>query len=149
MPNHYPLKSPSFSLDQNPTPKIEQTVKANFWMDILVSWKWRYMFACLKHPNVVSMLGQRQRRWPNIETALGEWSEFAWIRIKRGGGGSGGKSRCPYDVFGGFLHIIWQYATAGDLLCILSAHPLPGCHSNIFSWRPVEWWAWESGELDQ
>ena len=28
-------------------------------------------------PNVVSMLGQRQRRWTNIETALGECSVFA------------------------------------------------------------------------
>ena len=28
-------------------------------------------------PNAVSMLSQRQRRWTNIETELGEWSVFA------------------------------------------------------------------------
>ena len=34
-------------------------------------------------PNAVSMLGQRQRRWPNIETALGEQLVFAGILIMR------------------------------------------------------------------
>ena len=31
----------------------------------------------LYHPNAVSMLGQRRRRWPNIETTLGEFLMLA------------------------------------------------------------------------
>ena len=35
-----------------------------------------------KHlPNAVSMLGQRRRRWANIETALGECPVFAGIYV--------------------------------------------------------------------
>ena len=34
-------------------------------------------------PNAVSMLGQRRRRWPNIETALGERLVFGGILIMR------------------------------------------------------------------
>ena len=30
-------------------------------------------------PNAVSMLAQRLRRWPNIETGLDEWLVFAGI----------------------------------------------------------------------
>ena len=30
-------------------------------------------------PNAVSMLGQRLRRWTNIETALGECPVFEWV----------------------------------------------------------------------
>ena len=32
-------------------------------------------------PNVVSMLGQRRRRWANIETTLGEFSMFAGLVV--------------------------------------------------------------------
>ena len=31
-------------------------------------------------PNVVLMLGQRRRRWPNIETAWGECLMFAGVQ---------------------------------------------------------------------
>ena len=34
-------------------------------------------------PNAASMLGQRRRRWPNIEAALGEWPVFAGLVPKK------------------------------------------------------------------
>ena len=39
--------------------------------------EWRYIPANMGHsPNAVSMLGQRRRRWANIDTALGEFPMF-------------------------------------------------------------------------
>ena len=49
-------------------------------------------------PNAVSMLGQRRRRWTNIETSLGECSVFAGIISVRGQAGSGQEKQCRLEM---------------------------------------------------
>ena len=46
-------------------------------------------------PNAVPMLGQRQRRCANIETAFGECSVFAWCRHPANNGR--------------YFHVTWCY----------------------------------------